>query len=279
MPMKRIIRVFPRRTRATPEDILVRVGEGPRFMDEADEIHISVTFTWDLKKAESLAKLWKAVAPVKIGGPATGEPGGPFTPGLYMKRGYVITSRGCPNRCWYCYVWKRDGQVRELPVTEGWMVQDDNLLACSDGHILKVFDMLSRQSHRPEFTGGLEARLLKPWHVAGLKNLRPKQLFFAYDIADDLPYIQQAGRLLREGGFNNKGHFLRCYVLCGYPKDTFDQATKRMNQAMEAGFTPSAMLYLDGKPQSKDWKRFHRVWMRPAIMYAGKHSSPKGIIS
>jgi hypothetical protein len=35
------------------------------------------------------------VAPVKVGGPAFSAPGGDFIPGRYMKRGYVITSRGC----------------------------------------------------------------------------------------------------------------------------------------------------------------------------------------
>ena len=49
---------------------------------------------------------------------------------MYMKPGYVITSRGCPNRCWFCAVPKREGyQLRELPVTDGWIVADDNLLA------------------------------------------------------------------------------------------------------------------------------------------------------
>lgn len=42
---KRIIRVFPRRTNATPDDELVRVRETPSLFDEADEVHISVAFT------------------------------------------------------------------------------------------------------------------------------------------------------------------------------------------------------------------------------------------
>ena len=140
----KIIRVFPRRTKATPDDDLVRINQPPGFFDQADEIHISVAWTWDLPKAERLAKQWEQVAPVKIGGPATGMPGDDFTPGMYLKKGYVITSRGCPNRCWFCSVWKREGNIRELPITEGWNVLDDNLLACSDDHIKAVFKMLAR---------------------------------------------------------------------------------------------------------------------------------------
>ena len=139
----KIIRVFPRRTNATPIDPLAYIGP-PDLFAEADEVHISVAFTWDLPEAEKLAKQWAAVAPVRIGGPATGEPGGGFEPGRYLKPGYIITSRGCPNRCWFCSVWKREGDVRELPIRDGWNVLDDNLLACSDTHIKRVFAMLHR---------------------------------------------------------------------------------------------------------------------------------------
>jgi hypothetical protein len=72
----KIIKVFPRKTKATPNDEGVRINMLPGLFDEADEIHISVTFTWDLPRAEWLAKQWRSVAPVKIGGPATGERGG-----------------------------------------------------------------------------------------------------------------------------------------------------------------------------------------------------------
>lgn len=64
----RIIRVFPTKTHATPEDEFVRIRETPSLFDEADEVHISVTFTWDKPWAEWAARQWERVAPVKIGG-------------------------------------------------------------------------------------------------------------------------------------------------------------------------------------------------------------------
>ena len=106
-----------------------------------------------------------------------------FTPGLYLKHGYTITSRGCPNKCWFCSVWKRDGNIRELAIKDGWNVQDDNLLACSEGHIRAVFEMLKRQKRRAELTGGLEALRLRRWHVDLMKDAKIKQAFFAYDTA------------------------------------------------------------------------------------------------
>ncbi len=267
----RIIKVFPRRTRATPADDLVRIG-GPDLFDEADQIHISVAFTWDLPLAEKLAREWQAVAPVTVGGPALNEPGGDFVPGMYLKPGYVITSRGCPNRCWFCSVPKREGgEIRELPITDGHNLLDDNLLACSFHHIESVFAMLRRQKELIEFTGGLEAaRLHKAWAYQ-LKTLRIKQMFFAYDTPSDLEPLQQAGRYLQDVGFavHPRSHALRCFVLCGFKGDTMIKAETRMRDTMDAGFTPMAMLWKDetGK-RDPEWGKFQREWARPAIIYS-----------
>ena len=83
---KKIIRVFPSKTRATPDDKDVRIGVYPGLWDQADEVHISVAFTWDIPWAEQAAKFWEVVAPVKVGGPAYNEIGGNFIPGMYMKQ-------------------------------------------------------------------------------------------------------------------------------------------------------------------------------------------------
>lgn len=273
--MSRIIRVFPRRTSATPNDDLARTGL-PMMWDEADAVHVSVAFTWDLPRAERLAEEWEHVAPVAIGGPATGSAGSEFTPGRYLKPGYVITSRGCPNQCWFCDVWRREGPVRELPISDGWNVLDDNLLACSDGHIHRVFAMLRRvrtSTQRVQFSGGLEAARLRPWHVDELLTVRPKQMFFAHDTPDDLDPLYDAGRMLLDAGWTRRSKTLRCYVLCGYPQDTLGGATARMLATVEAGFTPMAMLYRDATGQSKTaWRRFQRQWARPGFLKNHLHS-------
>jgi hypothetical protein len=67
---KKIARVFPRKTKVSPIDELSFFGLPPRLiLPKIDEVHVSVTFSWDLDKAEWLADQWQTVAPVKIGGP------------------------------------------------------------------------------------------------------------------------------------------------------------------------------------------------------------------
>ena len=266
-----IVRVFPRRTSATPDDPLAFSGPPPKGgVGEVDEIHISVAFTYDMEKAERLAEQWSSTGLlVRLGGPAFNTPGGEFVPGRYLKYGYVITSRGCPNRCWFCAVPKREGgQLRELPVTDGWIVSDDNLLACSPRHIDEVFSMLARQPHRPIFTGGLEAALMTSQMAAQLYQLHPQRLFFAYDTPNDLEPLQEAGKMLTDAGFSKSNHALRCYILIGYKGDTMEKAHKRMGEAWRAGFMPFAMLYRDNSGQfDPAWKWFQGQWANPRITY------------
>jgi hypothetical protein len=155
-----------------------------------------------------------------------------------------------------------------LPITEGWNVLDDNLLACSAEHIDRVFSMLARQKHRPLFTGGLEAARLKHWHILRLAELKPEELFFAYDGKEDREPLYEAGKLLNQAGFKIC-HPLRAYVLIGYPGDSFKEAEARLFDCMKAGFTPMAMPYRD-KTGKRDpaWVRFSWPWMRSAIVYS-----------
>jgi hypothetical protein len=277
----RLLRVFPRKTKATPEDELVRFGP-PGLFDEADEVHVSVTFTWDKPYAEKLAECWKWITSnVKVGGVAYGDPGQDFIPGRYIKKGYTFTSRGCPRRCWFCSVWKRDPVPRLLPIQNGWNILDDNLLACPENHVRSVFEMLKRQNRQIEFTGGLEALSLQDYQVDLLAALKPRpRMFFAYDPGDAFETLCSAASRLLEAGFTACSHNLRCYVLVGYPKDTFELAGQRLTNILSLGFTPMAMLWqpetsaAEKYRPSPEWKPFQRSWARPAAIHARRRVCP-----
>jgi hypothetical protein len=272
----RLIRVFPRKTKASPDDELAYFGP-PDLFARADEVHVSVAFTADKPKAERIAEQWQHVAPVKIGGVAYGDRSLEFIPGRYIKHGYTFSSRGCPRRCWFCGVWKKWPEPNLLPIRDGWNLLDDNLLACPRGHVEAVFGMLSRVSQtegrRIEFTGGLEARALEDYQVGLLAGLKPRpNCFFAYDPGDPFETLRSAAERLLAAGFTRCSHRLRCYVLIGYPKDTFDLAEKRLRQMLGIGFYPHAMLWQPEVPAAEkyrpapEWRGFQRQWARPALI-------------
>jgi hypothetical protein len=272
--MTQILRVFPRRNKTTPDDALARVGP-PTLLDnnlQVDEVHISVSFTWDIPTAEELAKRWAHIAPVKIGGPAYNDKGGAFTPGMYLKPGYVITSRGCPNRCWFCTAWQREGnEVREYLIRDGWNILDNNILACSKEHQRAVFKMLLRQKHKAMFSGGLEAARLNTWHVECLAMIKPQVMWFAYDEPKDWEPLVHAAKLLRAGGIiSPANHAVGCYVLCGYKNDNIKNAERRCWDAVNLGFFPLAMLYDKGKRREEEdrgrWITWARTWANAIIV-------------
>ena len=269
--MGRIIRVFPRRTKATPTDDLAIVDRLPQLFDEADEVHVSVSFSWDIPKAEKLAREWKMVAPVKVGGPAYKDPGGEFVPGRYVKEGYTITSRGCPNNCWFCKAWQNEGRtVRELEIHDGWNLLDNNIFACSKEHQTAVYEMLLRQPEKPRFTGGLEAARMTAWNAEWLAKLKPDYSYFAYDTPDDYEPLENAAGLLRSVGLL-RNHEIGCYVLIGYPKDSFSAAEERLIKTVQLGYFPQAMLFNKGNDREdvedvKEWRRFQREWANKIIV-------------
>jgi len=267
--MKKILRIFPRRTSYTPTDDMVIINEPPGlFVPEFDEIHISVVFTWDRDRAEQLKFWWEGVTdkPVLIGGPAYDSPCDDFTPGLYVRQGVVFTSRGCNNNCPWCLVPKREGKLKELPITPGNIIQDNNFLQCSREHKGKVFEMLKTQKSI-KFIGGLEPDLIDDHFVENIKQLRISELWLACDSDLGVGSLARACKKLWDAGYNRNNIY--CYALL-WGKD-MDADEARLRSIYEAGAMPFAQLYkgVGGKEKySAEWRRFQRSWSRPAAVKA-----------
>jgi hypothetical protein len=259
------IRVFPHRTHWTPTDDLAFCGDPPLFrpMDRSTPVRVSVTFSWHKREAERIGAAWACYYDdVKIGGPAYEDIGGEFTPGLFLKEGCTITSRGCPKRCGWCVVPTREGQVRELEIKPGWIVQDNNLLACSEKHVCAVFDMLREQNRNVFFNGGLDKHFLKDWHRALFDSIKIGELWFACDTAFDVPWLEKASRILDGIPLRKR----RCYTMIGYDGESIADAERRIERVFELGFMPFCQLYQPDETRvySDDWRKIRRKWSRPA---------------
>lgn len=264
-----ILRVFTKRTSFTPTDELVRIGR-PTLFDrgiECDEVHISVPFTWDKPEAEALAEEWAFLGkPVKLGGPAYHSEAGEFTPGMYIKKGVTFTSRGCNNNCPWCGVREIEGKLREIPITEGHIIQDNNFLQCSRAHKEKVFDML-RGQHGISFRGGLEPDLIDDHFINGITSLRIAELWLACDTDAALPTFRKACEKLKQAGFPRWK--IRCYSLIGHD---MEKEEARNREIYLAGAIPFSQLERDFTTEktvySKEWRAFERTWQRPAAINA-----------
>ena len=250
----------------TPRDDYAFVGDPPLFLpQEKTEVHVSCTFTWDIAEAHRLANAWNRYYPTFIGGCAARSDAGEFVPGLYLRQGVTITSRGCNNQCPWCYVPSREGKIREIGIRIGNEIQDNNLLQCNRAHIAEVFDML-RSQRAIQFSGGLDSRLITSTIADDLRSLKVSQLFTACDSPGALKPLERASRLL--AGFTRQQ--LRCYVLVGFGNDTVNQAEERLEQVWALGFMPFVQLYqcTERVNYSKEWRALARTWSRPAAMKA-----------
>lgn len=268
--MKKLLRVFPRRTSFTPRDPYAVIGDPPMpfaLPPGISEVHISVSFTWDIEEGKRLLIAWRQyfTGKVSLGGPVFKSSCGDFVPGRYIKHGITFTSRGCNGYCPWCLVPEREGKLSPISNFEaGHIVQDNNLLQCPPSHIARVCEMLKGQ-HNIQFSGGLDSRLLTDTVADQLRDLRIGQIFLACDTKGGLEPLRKAiGKL--KGLSRDK---LRCYVLIGFNGETISAATERLEQVWEAGAMPFAQLYQPSDKYikyPKEWRHLARAWSRPAAM-------------
>ena len=271
----KMIRVFPRKTKWTPIDDLAFVGEPPLPFFRPDNrklpVMVSCAFTWDLPEAKRLRLSWgRFYDDVQLGGPACNNPGDRFTSGQFIKEGVTITSRGCPKRCPWCFVWRREGEIRTLPIVPGHIVEDNNILACPRWHIEAVFDMLTRE-RKVVFAGGLDTSLLRDWHRKLFETIRYDELWFACDTRMSESDLIQAAAIC-DGISIEK---LRCYVMIGFGGESLFDACARLEWVYSMGFLPFAQLYRGEQSvvYSPEWKKLARKWSQPAAYRARKAST------
>ena len=269
--MNGIIRVFPRRNKQyTPTDAYTFIGLPPlpELIPEHKEVHVSCIFTWDKNDCEELAFQWEGQTnkPVKLGGLAFGSTAESFLQGMYTKPNIIFTTRGCNNNCSFCMVPKLEGKLRELPVLQGNIIQDNNFLQSGRAHKEKGFAML-RTQRGICFKGGLQANMIDGHFIDNITSLSISELWLACDSDDALPGFQKAVAQLVKAGFNREK--IRCYALIG---DDMDKNEARLRAIYNAGAMPSAQLYRDFTESkttyNDDWNKFARMWQRPAATKA-----------
>jgi len=239
------------------------------FQPQADEVHVSVTFTWDIERAYQIAEAWRQYySVIKVGGPALNTPPDGFVPGMYVKHGVTFTSRGCNNQCPWCLVRGCEGKLREIrDFAPGHIVQDNNLLQTSVRHQERVFQMLRAQKRKIYLKGGLESALLDDRIAFELQGLDIGQIFLAADTDGALKPLGKALAKLEPLDRRQK----MVYVLLAYGNDTIDKAIERLEAVWQLGGLPFAQLYQPPDrfiKYPRVWLDLAREWSRPAIMFA-----------
>lgn len=132
-------------------------------------------------------------------------------------QGFV--TRGCPNKCAWCVVPKKEGAIRDHADVEEFLggmsdvvLMDNNILASEHG--LRQLEKICRLGVKLDCNQGLDARLVDPAIAAVLGSIRWKKMRFACDRAAQMPAVEKAVRMVRAaGGKKTFGDRIFVYVL------------------------------------------------------------------
>lgn len=173
---------------------------------------------------------------------------------------YGFLTRGCPRNCSFCHVAKMQGlkSTKVADLSEFWTDQknivllDPNITACKDKNIL--FEQLIKSKANVDFTQGLDMRLMTDETAEYIKQIKTKQLHFAWDNYEDgsvlLPKFEKFKSIT-----NYDRRKLVVYVLVG-KKERFvtEEDLKRIHTLREIGYYPYVMIY-----NKKDLPRGHEL--------------------
>jgi len=176
-------------------------------------------------------------------------------------------TRGCPNKCSWCIVPEKEGDIRANADVDEFLrhdkvvLMDNNVLAHRHG--IEQIEKMARLGVKMDFNQGLDARLIDDGIAKLLgkcKWLSPVRL--ACDSKSQMDSIQKAVGLLRWHNVTPRCYF--CYVLV---KDV-DDALERVKFLKMLNVDPFAQPFRDkrGTNPTRQQKDFSR-WVNQKAVY------------
>lgn len=160
---------------------------------------------------------------------------------------YGFMSRGCPRGCGFCHVKDKEGLCsrKVADLSEFWRGQkniqlcDPNTLACPEWK--DILQQLIDSHAWVDFNQGVDIRLMTDEKAEMLKQIRIKQIHFAYDRYQDKEMIEPKFRMLRDITGWDK-HKVSVYCLTGFDT-TIEQDLDRIMFLRSLNFSPYVMIY------------------------------------
>lgn len=182
---------------------------------------------------------------------------------------YGFLSRGCPRNCDFCHVVAKEGRkaVKVADLREFWNGQknivlcDPNILACKDWK--NLLQQLIDSKAWVDFNQGLDIRLMTEEKAEMLKQIKTKNLHFAWDRYEEKEKIIPKFQMFKEiTGIDFRK--LTVYVLCNF-NTTIEQDLDRIYLLRDLGFTPYVMIY--DKYNAPEKIRLLQRWCNNKIIF------------
>ena len=130
---------------------------------------------------------------------------------IYPNCDYAIgfLTRGCPNKCPWCYVPQKEGSIRPYRTwqqlvrndTNKLILMDNNILACEYG--IDQLNEIANTDYRIDLNQGMDIRLVTDSICKILKKLKwIKYIRFSCDAVSQLPYFEKTAKMFDEYGIS-----------------------------------------------------------------------------
>lgn len=160
---------------------------------------------------------------------------------------YGFLTRGCPCDCDFCHVAQKEGKcaVKVADLSEFWKGQknivllDPNITACRDWK--ELFQQLIDSNAWVDFSQGLRIHMMTEEKAEMLKQMKIKQVHFAWDKYEDKDIVVPKFKQFKEITQWDKRK-LSVYVLTNF-NTTHEQDLERIYTLRELGYWPYVMVY------------------------------------
>ncbi len=169
---------------------------------------------------------------------------------------FTFTSRGCPNNCAYCSVWRIEPNIALIP---NWkehldvgkkfaMISDNNLSATPNEHLFPLLDYLSENKIKVVFDNGFDCKHITPEMAKKLARIKYTRtgMRLAFDRIEEDGVFQDAINMLLDAGVAKSN--IMIYVLFNF-NDNPEEAFYRMSECRRLGIRPYPQQY-----QPLNWK-------------------------
>ena len=171
--------------------------------------------------------------------------------GFFKDASITFTTRGCPNKCPYCMVWRMEPEfyvepiwkkqiIDEKPIS---IISDNSFLSAPIEHVREVVSLLVDKGKKVIFNNGLNCRMIDDEIAKLLSTLTyiRQGLRLGFDRMEDDGHYQRAMEVLIRNGCKVKGSSYT-YVLFNFD-DKPQEAYYRAREAWRYGSNPYLMRF------------------------------------
>lgn len=189
----------------------------------------------------------------------------------YKNTAYGFLTRGCPRGCDFCIVKDKEGKrsIKVADLKEFWNGQknivllDPNMYACKEWKNLS--EQLAESKAWVDFSQGCDIRIMDAEKAKYLKQIKVKQVHFAWDRYEDKDAIIPRFKAVKEIlGWDKRK--LQVYVLVNY-NTTIEQDLERIYTLRELGYWPYVMVYNKHETKPIDTVRKLQRWVNRRAIF------------